>query len=76
MFGWGGNHGGEATGFKTEYPYKTNGQVRIAGQFLRNVSVISAGGGYSLGLMSNGMAAAWGKGLAENERSQMTYHPT
>ena len=72
VFGWGWNFSGQATGSKSLLSDCANGQVRIAGNPLRDVMAISAGGGFSLAVKSNGTVVAWGEGLAEKERSQVT----
>ncbi|HEU5071628.1 MAG TPA: hypothetical protein VFV96_14585 [Verrucomicrobiae bacterium] len=68
--GWGGNSSAEAVGFETEYPYRTNGYVRIAGQVLSNVVSISAGCNFSLAVKGDGTVVAWGNGPGERIGSQ------
>lgn len=71
VFGWGNNPCGEATGFKTEYPYRTNGQVKLAGQILTNITAISAGDHISLALKSDGTVVSWGEKPGEYNWGQM-----
>jgi trimeric autotransporter adhesin len=68
--GWGANFFGEAIGSKTDYPYRTNGQVVANGAMLSDVVAIAAGCGFSLAVKNNGTVVAWGQG-SEKERSHI-----
>jgi alpha-tubulin suppressor-like RCC1 family protein len=76
VFGWGNNLGGEVAGFETDYLHsRTNGQVKISGRVLSGITAISAGGGFSLAVRTNGTVVAWGKGLSEKNHTVATLPP-
>jgi alpha-tubulin suppressor-like RCC1 family protein len=64
VLGWGGNLAGETVGSPSRSPQQANGEVRIAGQALSNVTAIAAGPwhgqSFSLALKSDGTVVAWG----------------
>ncbi len=72
VIGWGGNLGGEAVGFETKYPYRTNGQVRIGGQILSNVTAVAAGRTESFALKRDGTVVGWGKGALSDVPAGLT----
>jgi len=59
VIGWGLNLSGEATGVPTGYD-ATTGTVMVAGHALSNITAVSAEGGHSLGLASDGTVFGWG----------------
>ena len=75
VFGWGGNFFGEATGSRTEYPYRASGQVKIGGRTLSNVVAVSAGAHFSLVLKSDGTVVGWGEGPGENNWGALKVPP-
>lgn len=58
--GWGNNIRGQAIGVATPGTEITNGLVVTGRHILRNVAAVAAGGNFSLALVSNGTAVAWG----------------
>ncbi len=61
VVGWGGNGLGEAVGYKTPYPERTNGVVKINGQILSNVVSVAASRTFSLALKRDGTLVTWGE---------------
>jgi alpha-tubulin suppressor-like RCC1 family protein len=62
VFGWGGNHRGNATGDPmTNSPFISASQVRIGGKLLSNVVSIAADRGFSLALKKDGTVVTWGE---------------
>jgi len=59
VIGWGDNLSGQVTGVPSGYN-ATTGIVMVAGQTLTNIMAVSVGGGYSLGLASDGTVFGWG----------------
>jgi len=60
VYGWGGNYLGNAIGVITDYPYRTNGIVKIDGRVLTNIKAVAAGRTHSLALKTDGTVVAWG----------------
>jgi alpha-tubulin suppressor-like RCC1 family protein len=71
VVGWGNNSCGEAIGFRTEYPFRTNGQVKLSGLALSNVTAVSAGSFISLVLKRDGTVLGWGEGPGENKWGEL-----
>ena len=69
--GWGDDYFGEAIGFKSAYPYNTNGFVKIGDQLMNEIIAVSAGRTHSLALKRDGIIIVWG----DNEFGQTNMPP-